>query len=84
MSNTVVHGLSIFKVKGGLHKIRSTIRTGQVKPDQTLSFTTSSGEVHTLKVRECMDGPGRHKTIIVEGDADAINEYKGGYYLFGE
>ncbi len=84
MTNTVVHGLSMFKLKGGLHKIRSTIRTGQVEPGQILSFTTSDGKAHTLKVRECIDGPSRHTTIIVEGDADAINEFKGGYYLFGE
>ena len=83
MSNTVVHGLSIFKVEDGLHKIRSTIRTGQVKPGQILSFTASGGQVHTLQVKECIDGPSRHTTIIVDGDADAINEFRGGYYLFG-
>jgi len=83
MSNTVVHGLSIFKVEGGLHKIRSTIRTGHVEIGQILSFTTSGGKVHTLKVKECVDGPGRHTTLIVDGDTDAINEFKGGTYLFG-
>ena len=84
MSNTVVHGLSIFKAKEGLHKIRSTIRMGSVEPGQILSFTTSGGDVHTLRVKECIDGPSRHTTIIVEGDDEAINKFKGGYYLFGQ
>lgn len=81
MSNTIVHGLSIFETRDGLFKIRSTIRAGHVMPGQTLSFTASDGEVHTLKVKECIDGPSRHTTLIVDGDA--ISEFKGGYYLFG-
>ncbi len=84
MSNTIIHGLSIFERKDGLHKIRSTIRAGQVLPGQVLSFTTTAGEVHSLKVKECFDGPSRHTTIVVDGDADAISEFKGGYYLYGD
>lgn len=83
MSNTIVHGLSIFETKDGLHKIRSTIRAGHVLPGQILSFTAPGGDVHTLKVKECIDGPSRHTTLVVDGDADAISEFKGGYYLFG-
>ena len=79
----VVHGLSIFKDKSGFYKIRSTIRIGHVQPGQVLSFTSPGGDVHTLRVKECIDGPGRHTTIIVDGDAEAIDEFKGGYYLFG-
>jgi hypothetical protein len=83
MSNTIVHGLSMFKLKDGLHKIRSTIRTGHLEPGQSLSYTTIGGKVHTLRVKECIDGPGRYTTVIVDGDTESITEFKGGYYLFG-
>lgn len=83
MIDTVVHGLSIFKAKGGFYKIRSTIRTGHVESGQALSFTTSDGKAHVLRVQECVDGPGRHTTLMVSGDDEAINDFKGGYYLYG-
>ena len=81
MSNTIVHGLSIFPEKNGLYKIRATIRKGEVQNGQTLGFITPGGAHYDLVVKEFRDGPGRHNTLIVEGDAEAIDNYKGGYYL---
>ena len=84
MSHTVVHGLSIFEVEGGLYKIRSTVRVGQVEPGQMLSFTTPGGNRHSFEVKEIREGPGRHITLIIAGKPEAINDFSGGYYLFGE
>lgn len=83
MSNTIIHGLSIYRIKDGLHKIRATVRSGDIVNGQSLSYTAPSGDRYYLKVREFRDGPGRHKTLIVEGDSDAIENYRGGYYLIG-
>lgn len=83
MSETVIHGLSIFQIKGGLHKIRSTIRIGAVKPGQQLTFTDTDGKCHSLTVKECIDGPGRHTTIVIDGLPEDIKKFKGGYYLYG-
>ena len=81
MSNTIIHGLSIFYEKDGLYKIRATIRSGNVHNGQILSYTTPGGAHYCLTVKELRDGPGRHMTLIVEGDSEAIGNYKGGYYL---
>jgi len=83
MFNIVVHGLSIFEVMKGQYKIRSTIRIGQVEQGQALTYTASCGDTRTLKIIECIDGPSRHTTLIVEGDDDTLNEFKSGSYLYG-
>ena len=84
MANIVVHGLSIFKEnEEGLCRIRSTIRTGKVELGQELIFTNPKGTQHSLKVKKLREGPGRHITLTLEGDTEAINDFKGGYYLFG-
>lgn len=84
MAKSVVHGLSIFQdTEDNLYRIRSTIRSGVVKPGQKLTFTASNGKNHSLEVHGLREGPGRHITLLVIGDAEAINDFKGGYYLFG-
>jgi len=82
MSEIVIHGLSIFRKKSGLYKIRSTIRIGPVKPGQQLTFTDTDGRRHSLTVKECIDGPGHHTTIMVDGTEEDIKKFKGGYYLY--
>jgi hypothetical protein len=84
MTTVVVHGLSIFKDMGGFYKIRATIRSGDVQAGQILSFTTPGGERHSLEVKERREGPGRHITLIIAGDTEAISDFSGGYYLFGD
>jgi len=84
MTTVVVHGLSIFKDMGELYRIRATIRTGDVQAGQILSFTTPGGVRHSFEVKERREGPSRHITLIIAGDAEAINDFSGGYYLFGD
>lgn len=84
MSKTIVHGLSIFPDENGVCRIRATLRAGELHLGQIFTYTTPEGKSFNLALKECRDNPTRHLSLILEGEQEAIANFKGGYYLFSD